>query len=307
LDGIRKLSHEYSIDPDVIIVDAGSTDETLAISKEYSTKVIVSSGVSRGKARNIGAEKAINDAIAFLDSDCIITVDWIEHLLTLPTEMGSTVVAGPASLVESNTTFGSIVRDMLSSRFFTLSYTFSLDSDQKEVDDVPSSNMLISKKFFNQIDGFPDLNFNEDGVFCKRVLAGNGKITYFPRFKVIHKKTFNKITKFAHYFFQYGESYAKNLKLYPNLLNRYGLFAACLPILLVFTFVALILFDLASLPFLATFMVSGYLILLCYSLIIFRKIHAGLIPLLFVTLSISYLTGFYYGTIKSIRKTKPSR
>jgi len=307
LYAIRKLSHQYSIDPDVIIVDAGSTDETLAISKEYSKKVIVYSGVSRGKARNIGVENSSNDAIVFLDSDCIVTAEWVEHLLSLPLDIGSTVVAGPAVLVEANTTIGSAVRDMLSNSFFTMSsYTFSIDVCQKEVDDVPSSNMLVSKKFFNQINGFPDLNFNEDGVFCTRVITGNGKIAYSTAFRVLHKKTFNKVSKFANYFFQYGESYAKNLKQYPKLLNRYASFAAISAIVTVFSLAVLFLVDLALLLFFATLVSSFMVLLLCYSLIQFRKMRAGLIPFLFVTLSVSYLVGFYCGTIRSLRKTNPN-
>ncbi len=306
LSALHKLSSENSIEVEAIIVDAGSTDETLAISKKYSATILVSPGVTRGEARNLGAKKAANNTIAFLDSDCVITAKWIEHLLKTPKDLGSTVVSGPAALVEAHTSVGSAVRDLLSNQFFTLaSYTFSLDTDQKEVEDVPSSNLLVSKTFFNQIGGFPDLNFNEDGVFCKRVLDNNGKIVYYPSFKVIHKKTFNSVYRFASYFFQYGKSYGKNLKQYPGLINRYGLFALFFAFILVlglFTF--LFLADFALVPYLAIPVLVYMSLMLSYSLLKFRKIHAGIIPLLFVTLVISYLGGFYYGFIKSLRNHK---
>jgi glycosyltransferase involved in cell wall biosynthesis len=303
LNAIRNLSDEYSVNSDVIIVDAGSTDETIAISKEYTQKIVVSKGVSRGKARNIGAENASADSIVFLDSDCVITPEWIKHLLSLPEDTFSTVIAGPAVLVEAETTVGSAIKEMLSSRLFTLSsYTFSLDSTQREVFDVPSSNVLVSKKFFEQVSGFPDLNFNEDGVFCTRVISGKGKIVYYPSFKVIHKKTFNSYKKFSSYFFKYGESYGRNLRPYPSLLNRYAIIATFLVVVMLISLVTSILFDLALLTYFGLFTVSCVAVLLCYSLLHFQKKRAMLIPFLFITLFVSYLTGFYYGILTGYTK-----
>ena len=303
LGGIRKLSNEYSVNAEVIIIDAGSTDETIAISQEYTQKIIVSKGVSRGKARNIGAENASADTLVFLDSDCIITPEWVKHLLSLQVDTCSTIIAGPAVLVEANTTIGSAVKEKLSSRLFTLSsYTFSLDADQKEVKDVPSSNILVSKKFFNQIGGFPDLNFNEDGVFCTRVLASNGKIIYFPSFKVLHKKTFDKVSKFAHYFFQYGRSYAKNLKHYPELINRYGILAVICAFSLMIGTVLVSFLDTQVLTYFAIALLIYFILTLSYSMLKFKNLNSGIIPLLFLILVLSYLGGFYYGFLESIHK-----
>jgi glycosyltransferase involved in cell wall biosynthesis len=298
LSALQRLSLENSIQTEIIIIDAGSTDDTILIAEKYSDKIIVSSGITRGAARNLGAASAKNNVYVFLDSDCVITEDWIEHLRKTPLDIFSTVIAGPVVLAESNTLVGSAARDLLSSQFFTLSsYTFSVNSNQKEVEDIPSSNILISKNFFNHVGGFPDLNFNEDGVFCKRILAAGGKIVYFPDFKVNHKKAFTNFKKFCSYFFQYGRSYGKNLKQYPGLMNRYGMvsifFAFC--VVSVLTYLFLFDIDITVLPFFLFTVFLLLVLILSYSFIRFKKRHAGLIPLLFITLTLSYIGGFYYG------------
>jgi len=58
LEAIHKLSLDYKIECDIIIVDASSKDETNKIAKEIANKIIVSTGISREKARNIGANNA---------------------------------------------------------------------------------------------------------------------------------------------------------------------------------------------------------------------------------------------------------
>lgn len=54
-----------------IVVDDGSTDETLSVLKEYGDRIKVISTVNRGvsAARNTGVKNATGEYIAFLDSD----------------------------------------------------------------------------------------------------------------------------------------------------------------------------------------------------------------------------------------------
>lgn len=64
---------------EIIVVDNGSTDETLNIIKEYPVKLLVENRVqSSYAARNIGIKNSKGDILAFTDSDCIPSFDWIE-------------------------------------------------------------------------------------------------------------------------------------------------------------------------------------------------------------------------------------
>jgi len=62
-----------------IIVDRYSEDGTLNIAKEFKCKIL-STNVSLGAARRIGAKEAQTELIAFIDSDVEITEKWGEIL-----------------------------------------------------------------------------------------------------------------------------------------------------------------------------------------------------------------------------------
>ena len=63
--------------PEVVVVDDGSSDSTVAVVKETfpSVKVVETSGLGPGPARNIGVEAASGDTLMFLDSDDL----WFPH------------------------------------------------------------------------------------------------------------------------------------------------------------------------------------------------------------------------------------
>ncbi len=67
---------------EIIIVDDGSSDETLAIASEYDVSVI-SMGGNRGKAEalNHGIEKAKGELIFFTDSDSSLDPMVLRHLV----------------------------------------------------------------------------------------------------------------------------------------------------------------------------------------------------------------------------------
>jgi len=73
-NAIDSVLGQVGVDVDIVVVDDGSTDNTLDILRTYKGKVRLfqqeNGGVS--KARNLGIEKAQYDLIAFLDAD-----DWM--------------------------------------------------------------------------------------------------------------------------------------------------------------------------------------------------------------------------------------
>lgn len=68
-------------DLEIIVIDDGSTDDTLSILKTYENKISIISQVNNGpsSARNLGISKARGDYIAFLDSDDT----WLKNKLEL--------------------------------------------------------------------------------------------------------------------------------------------------------------------------------------------------------------------------------
>lgn len=61
---------------DIIVVDAGSTDNTVRIAKKYKAKVIKSKKRNRAFQQNLGAKYAKGEYLLFLHADCVLPKNW---------------------------------------------------------------------------------------------------------------------------------------------------------------------------------------------------------------------------------------
>lgn len=69
---------------EIIVVDDGSTDQSLSVMRAYEDRVLVLTGPNKGgcSARNRGFEASRGDYILFLDADDMITLDLIESMVS---------------------------------------------------------------------------------------------------------------------------------------------------------------------------------------------------------------------------------
>jgi glycosyltransferase involved in cell wall biosynthesis len=70
-----------SEDYELIVVDDGSTDRTVAIARELGARVISRPPLGIASARNAGAQAARADLIVFLDADCLPKLDWLAEMI----------------------------------------------------------------------------------------------------------------------------------------------------------------------------------------------------------------------------------
>lgn len=81
---IRKTLESIKNFEEIIIVDTGSSDDTLKILEQFSNvKIFHSEFVGFGKLRNIAAERAKNDWILSLDSDEMISDQLCKEIMDL--------------------------------------------------------------------------------------------------------------------------------------------------------------------------------------------------------------------------------
>ncbi|MCB0155701.1 MAG: glycosyltransferase [Anaerolineae bacterium] len=70
----------YSLE-EIIVVDDGSTDRSVAIAQEFGVRVVSQPNAGPAAARNLGAQVATGDILLFTDADCAPAGDWAEQMV----------------------------------------------------------------------------------------------------------------------------------------------------------------------------------------------------------------------------------
>ncbi len=65
---------------EIIVVDNGSSDNTMKIAERYPVKVVSCAKRGQGAARNLGLLEAKGDIICFTDSDVVVPKDWLSRI-----------------------------------------------------------------------------------------------------------------------------------------------------------------------------------------------------------------------------------
>ena len=75
------FSNEFSTDLfEVLVIDNGSSDNTVQIARKYPVKVHHCSRKGIGPPRNLGTKMAKGDIVCFTDSDCVVEGDWLKEI-----------------------------------------------------------------------------------------------------------------------------------------------------------------------------------------------------------------------------------
>ncbi|MDZ4229371.1 MAG: glycosyltransferase, partial [Patescibacteria group bacterium] len=78
---LQSLRAQTKKPDEIIVVDAGSTDDTSKIVKRYSiTYRVCDRGTNRAKGRNFGIRASRNKIIAVTDAGCRADQHWLERL-----------------------------------------------------------------------------------------------------------------------------------------------------------------------------------------------------------------------------------
>ena len=70
-------AQEGDLDYEVLVVDDGSRDDTVAIARAAGATVLTQPGRGPGAARNLGARSASGEVLAFTDADCFPDPGWL--------------------------------------------------------------------------------------------------------------------------------------------------------------------------------------------------------------------------------------
>ena len=180
------LSQDYD-NLEVIVVDDGSTDNSLELLQEYRTQITIISIPHAGAsaARNSGILAASGEVIAFLDSDDYWRHDKIRLQIELMLKENLVVVYSGG--IETNS--GGIQLKVYTPVYSGFCYQYYVKFPAKSIIGLPCSSALIKKENL-AISGLFDptfLDFAEDWDFFRR-LSKTGKTGFINQSLVFYRR-----------------------------------------------------------------------------------------------------------------------
>ncbi|RMF97147.1 MAG: glycosyltransferase [Candidatus Schekmanbacteria bacterium] len=168
---------------EVLIIDDGSTDNTLEIVSKYNVKVLEhkkNKGLSA--ARNTALKNAKGDYIASLDADCVPRNDWLENLMK---EFQSEDIAGVGGMLEEG--FQENTADL----WRTLYMPQHWGNERIENPEfLFGSNNVFRRKYLIKTGGYNEKlgNNGEDYDMSSRLKKSGYRLIYTPFAKAVHMR-----------------------------------------------------------------------------------------------------------------------
>ena len=186
INSLLKYNELYNYE--IIVVDNGSTDGSYELLKEkYSDKIKIFKNTKNGcsSGRNLGASKASNEYLMFLDSDQWATNKyWLEPYEIILNNYENIGLIGWAAGFFNNKGYAYHVVDSFPYRYMPCNMIA-----RKDISYLGSGGMLLKKELFDKIDGF-DVKYDptcyEDTDISLKVRDANQEFVYCPYLGIIH-------------------------------------------------------------------------------------------------------------------------
>jgi len=210
LDSIQKLNYPHE-KLEVLVVDNGSHDNSIQIAKRFNFKLLHETSIqSSYAARNKGIKESKGELIAFTDSDCIVTKDWLKYLVrdwedkSIGCFAGDILAYKPETLVEKFSDRVGILRQSGTLNNFYLPYT-------------QTANSAYRREVFDKVGLFnPVIVSGGDADLSWRMQKKtNLKIKYIPEAIIYHKHRTSIIGLYRQ-FKRYEKGKLLWLKYYPD-------------------------------------------------------------------------------------------
>ncbi len=226
--GLMDSLAAQTLPPDeVVIVDGGSRDNTLALLNEYSTRLPLrvieapGSGISAGRNQAIVA--ASGDLIASTDAGVVLVPDWLKSLVTPLREDDSVQVVGGFFEADPRTVFEAalgattlpLVEEINAGRF------------------LPSSRSIAFRRSaWEAVGGYPEwLDYCEDLVFDLRLKQTAIGWVFTPA-AIAHFRPRTSLSAFYRQYYRYARGDGKANLWRKRHLIRYATYFVALPLLL---------------------------------------------------------------------------
>lgn len=171
---------------EIIVVDDGSKKEVSGII-DSSGVTIIRQAESQGQAtcRNIGAENARGDILAFIDADCTASNKWLKELVPF---FSAVKVGAVGGCIDGYHQKSLLDRYEQVSSSLNMGNRLLLEGDTDSSFYVPTANLLVTREAFLATGGFRSgMRIGEDVDFCWRLRNTGYNLLYVPQGSVAHK------------------------------------------------------------------------------------------------------------------------
>ncbi len=216
LPSLRELDYP---DYEVILVDDGSTDHTSQIAARFlDIKYIHQENLGLSVARNVGAQAATGQIIAYTDCDCVADPTWLSYLVRGMLEQNVQAIGGPNVTPPADNWTARCVSASPGNPCHVM-------IDDRTAEHVPGCNMAFWRESLLRLGGFdPQFRVAGDDVdICWRYLDAGMKIGYAPAALVWHHRR-NTVGAFLCQQKGYGRSEAMVQFKHPHRFNSLGCF-----------------------------------------------------------------------------------
>ena len=205
------ISQQYSKDCfEIIVVDNGSTDKSLEIVKKYNVKIIYCLDGNIAKVRNVGTAAAKGEILAFVDSDCVVSSNWLTegvNILNRP----KVVATGSGYKAPHNATW------------VENAWLIESKVEERFVKFVPCGNFIVKASIFHEIGGFNEtLVTCEDADICERIVNSDYLIINSTKIESVHLRNPKKIIDFMKKEIWYGSNMLSSLQ--NNIIDKTFIF-----------------------------------------------------------------------------------
>ena len=184
---IESIINQTYKDLEIILIDDGSTDTSLAICNEYSKKdkrikVIHQENHGLSHARNTGIENASCDYLSFIDADDIISPYFYEYLMNLMQKNNVDIVQCSVVKINQDDVANYHFSDTLNKNFHFLDSVTALHNLHDEnlqtcMESIVTWNKLYKASLFDDI-RFPVGKIHEDEFTTYKLLCKCDSIVY---------------------------------------------------------------------------------------------------------------------------------
>jgi len=176
----KLLNQSYPQDKyEIIIIDNNSSDNTVNVIKRYPVKILFEKNIqSSYAARNKGIKEAKGEIIAFTDSDCQPTEDWIKNGVEAMFLEGAGLIGGKVSFIFSDQKDPFEIYDSIKNM---------QQKDKVSKGHAATANLFVRKNIFEKMGFFPEnVKSGGDVDWTSRAVSKGFYLIYKNTVRVFH-------------------------------------------------------------------------------------------------------------------------